>query len=344
VKIDLSPPDRVEAHFSVEPTSSGWYTRPVTVRVEAEDQVSRVVSQSIRLDGGPWQADELTVGTGGWHTVEFMAQDEAGHASAIYQTTANLDTAAPAGALSLSGSLCQRCAPATINVAVGDDHSGLAHWTLALIIPEPTPPALNPQGNLLASGSDQTRTITLEGGSLPAGPLILRLTVQDGAGWLITKELEVTNAPGVPGPTPTPWLLITATPWPTSSGQMTATPQPTVTATPGDQQDDDDNDDENSGNKGSGNNGSGGNSPGWIGAVAPIPTGIPTLEKTTIPAILPVTGGVVVAWGLGSSIALLLLGLMLGSVLTRSTRLLPVKLRLRTGIKQDHLHSEENKE
>lgn len=306
VKLDLHPPDLVEPRFSEEPTSSGWYTRPLTISVEAEDRVSGIVARSIRLDGGPWQTDEVRVETNGSHTLEFTAKDTAGHESEIYQTTAKLDTALPAGAMALNGSLCQTCSPATASVSVGDENSGLAYWALSIILPTQTPQAVAQQANpILASGSDPTREVAINGATLPAGPLTLRLAVQDRAGWVTTEEIRVNNAPYTPGPTPTPWLMATATPWPAPTGQ--ASNPGWVTPTPKDDSGDDGgNDNDSSGGSGNGG-GSGDDGRSAIGAA-----GYPVGERVVVPAILPVTGGGRPGWwGVLGLLLLLLAGLIL---------------------------------
>lgn len=284
VKIDLRPPDPVEPRFSSEPTTSGWYTRPLTIRVEAEDPVSGIADRSIRLDGGSWQTDEVRVEANGSHTIEFTAKDGAGHDSEIYQTTAKLDTALPAGAIALNGSLCQTCSPATASVSVGDENSGLAHWALSIVLPMQTPQAPTQQANtILASGNDPTRDVAINGGTLPTGPLTLYLAVQDMAGWVTTEELRVNNAPYTPGPTPTPWLMATATPWPAPTGQAANTGL--VTPVPKDDQGDDGGKDNNGSGGGGGSGGSGQGGGDAIGA-----TGYPVGEGVVVPAILPVTG------------------------------------------------------
>ncbi|MCP4572736.1 MAG: hypothetical protein GY838_10330, partial [bacterium] len=172
VKVDLDPPYRVEAVFSREATSSGWYTAPLTISVTAEDVVSGVADRLVRVDGGSWQTDTLGLEAEGTYVVEFAARDAAGNETEIQQTTAKLDLTRPAGDIALNGSLCQTCSPATANVTGGDSSSGLAHWTL------------EQGGTVLASGSDPARDVTLDGGQLPPGSLTLRLAVQDVAGWV----------------------------------------------------------------------------------------------------------------------------------------------------------------
>ena len=66
---------------------------------------------------------------------------------------------------------------------------------------------------VLASGRGPSDEVTLNGGELPVGELVLRLAVQDVAGWVNTRAVTVTNAGAVAGPTPTPWNMATATPW-----------------------------------------------------------------------------------------------------------------------------------
>lgn len=269
VAIDLNPPYLIEAKFSAEPTSSGWYTRPLTVSVEAKDLASGVAARAIRLDAGPWLADVITLSETGEHVVDLIAEDKVGHRTDIVQTTAKLDLDPPVGALSINGSFCQACNPATITISVGDTESGIGHWTLSTI---PQNSSQNP--TVLASGNDLIRNVSLNGSKLPAGIVTLRLVVQDVAGWTTTTELVANNAAQTPGATPTPWIMPTSTPWP----QPTTSASPTaVTAGREDEDDDDDDDDDNDSGGGSG----GGSS---------VPSGYP-VGGQVVPVVLPVTGG-----------------------------------------------------
>ncbi|MCL4298431.1 MAG: hypothetical protein KJ077_22030 [Anaerolineae bacterium] len=292
VRIDLSPPYRVEAVFDRVATSSGWYTAPLTISLAAADEVSGVAERLARLDGGAWQPDGVTVGGEGIHPVEFKARDAAGHETGTRQTTAKLDLTPPAGAIALNGALCQVCPPITVSVAGGDAASGLAHWALRLELPVAwlgdkmagLAAPLTPGDTVLASGSDGSRDILLKGGDLPVGPLTLRLAVQDTAGWVTAQELQVDNALYTAGPTPTPWLMATATPWPTPTpGVM---PYVTITPTPGTPGSSvgGGGDDDGSGNGGS-SSGSDDNSLDAPGRPLGYPVG-----GTVVPAILPVTG------------------------------------------------------
>ncbi len=287
VNIDVSPP-AVDAVFSHEATSSGWYTTPITIGVEAEDILSGVAGRWVRPAGGAWQANVMNLTAEGEHTVELYARDVAGNDSEVRQTTARLDLTPPTGAIALNGSLCQICQPATASVGVGDEQSGVAQWTLGA-----GPP---PEGAVLASGSDLARDVALDGGVLPTGALTLYLAVQDVAGWLTVEELPVVNAPYEAGPTPTPWIMATATAWPSptpgSLPYATITPQ-----VPEQDSDDDDDDDGGDGDGGPGNT-DGGSSVGY-------PVG-----GTVVPAILPVTGAI----GSGTLRVVLLATILLMSV------------------------------
>ncbi|GIK36968.1 MAG: hypothetical protein BroJett011_08010 [Chloroflexota bacterium] len=282
IKIDRQPPDYIEPHFSAEPTSGGWYTVPITISLEADDLISGVATQAIRIDGGSWQTDVLTMTTTGMHTIEFMATDMAGNTSPVRSTTAKLDLTPPAGTIALNGSLCQTCDQATASIAVGDAESGLGYWSLTLSLP-PTG-GLTAQGKtIIASGNIPKKTVALDGSTLPVGPLTLTLTIQDAAGWITTEELSMVNAPHSAGPTPTPWIIATATPWPAPTSGATPTSVP-FNRSPTDGSDDD-------GNNGNGGNGgaSGSSGSGSAGSSALGVTGYP-VGGTVVPAILPVTG------------------------------------------------------
>jgi hypothetical protein len=279
VRIDYTAPHQLEVLFSHEPTSSGWYVQPLTLTLVADDLVSGVAERLIRFEEGGWQTDVLTLTGEGSQAIEYMARDMAGNETELRQTTARLDLSPPAGALALNGSLCQSCPPAMASLAGGDALSGIAHWTLTL----------DPD-TVLAAGSEPDRDVELAGSRLPAGPLILRLSLQDRAGWLTTQELVVTNAPAEAGPTPTPWVMVTATPWPTVTPgtfpYVTITPVPTVPGSDhggGDNDDDDDGD----GDRGGGSNGGDGRPRSSLVAGPGYPVG-----GTVVPAILPVTGAI----------------------------------------------------
>jgi hypothetical protein len=199
VKIDRHPPT-LEALYSSPATSSGWYTAPLSISVRAEDVLLGVAQRWIRVGGGAWLSGTLRLEGEGEHGIEYAARDVAGNDTQTSAVTVRLDLAPPAGAMALNGVLCQTCSPATVSVGVGDSASGVAHWALSL------------GDSMLASGSDPAREVPLDGGALPPGDLTLRLEVQDVAGWLRVAELVVTNAPYQPGPTPTAWAMVTATP------------------------------------------------------------------------------------------------------------------------------------
>jgi hypothetical protein len=223
--------------------------------------------------------------------------------------------------MALNGSLCQTCSPARASISVGDENSGLAHWTLSIVLPMQTPQALTQQANtILASGSDPVREVAINGGTLPTGPLTLYLAVQDMAGWVTTEELRVNNAPYTPGPPPTPWLMATATPWPAPTGQAANTSL--VTPVPKDDPDDDGEEDNNGSGGGNGSSGIGGG--GAIGAA-----GYPVGEGVVVPAILPVTGdGWPGWWGVLGLSLLLLAGLILLLIILSSSLVLRLPLLL----------------
>jgi hypothetical protein len=243
-----------------------------------------MAAQEIRTEGDDWQVDQLSLATEGRYLIEFKARDIAGNETAVYETSARLDLSPPSGAIALNGSLCQTCPPLTASVASGDGHSGLGHWELALTLPAVETSTIAGQAaTILASGSDPARAVFLDGGELPPGPLTLTLAVQDIAGWVITRELQLVNEADQAGPTPTPWLAATATPWPEPTAgtrpYATLTPRPTSPVGGGS--------DDGGGRAADGGSGSGG-SPGAPTGSAP--PGYPVGDQV-VPAILPVTGG-----------------------------------------------------
>lgn len=229
----------------------------------------------------------MLVDAEGIHQVDFKARDLAGHETDLHQTTAKVDLTPPTEAIALNGSLCQLCPPLTVTVSGGDAASGLAHWALLLRLPTAwlgdkitgLAAPLTQGETVLASGSDGSRDISLQGDDLPVGPLTLRLAVQDAAGWVATQDLPVHNAPYTAGPTPTPWLMATAWPTPTP-GVM---PYVTITPTPGTPGNGGGDDDDSSSGNNESSPGRDDNSPGAPGQPLGYPVG-----GTLVPAILPV--------------------------------------------------------
>ena len=131
---------------------------------------------------------------------------------------------------------------------------------------------------------------------------MLRLRVQDVAGWVTVQELSAVNAAYQAGPTPTPWAMPTATLWPTVTPD--SRPYVTITPTPKAKK--------SSSHSSSGSSGSASSSSGST-------TGY-SVGGTVVPVILPVTGD-----SYGSSLLVLLLiaagpGLILGWTLKERCR------------------------
>lgn len=81
---------------SVEPTSSTWYSRPVTVRLTATDPDSPITATFYSLDGG---ADLIYTGPfqvgDGIHQLSFYSVDAAGHRETRHGQSFKVDTTAP---------------------------------------------------------------------------------------------------------------------------------------------------------------------------------------------------------------------------------------------------------
>jgi hypothetical protein len=90
---------------SEAPDPDKWQPRPVTLGINAEDELSGMDSGHITysVDGGPertvaGRAASVTVGDDGEHTVAYAATDAAGNSSAEHRLSFKLDTTPPADA------------------------------------------------------------------------------------------------------------------------------------------------------------------------------------------------------------------------------------------------------
>jgi len=91
VNIDSGAPSASIA-YSASPAASGWFTKPVTVSLQASDDVSGIFSTAISVNGGGWVASQTL--NDGSYKIEGVAEDYAGHTAAA-SGSANVDSHAP---------------------------------------------------------------------------------------------------------------------------------------------------------------------------------------------------------------------------------------------------------
>ncbi|MCS7462335.1 discoidin domain-containing protein [Paenibacillus doosanensis] len=110
---------------------NGWYVKPVTVSLQAEDDLSGVQSTEYTINNeAEWTAyrDPLTFSQDGTYHVFYKSSDAAGNAEAVKELTVNLDTAPPnidiASTVTDSVYVSDASA-ATFQVSVQDNLSGV---------------------------------------------------------------------------------------------------------------------------------------------------------------------------------------------------------------------------
>lgn len=79
--------------------SNGWYISSPTVSASASDNLSGVASATVRLNGGAWSANATV--PEGVHTVDAVASDMAGNASAIVSGTYRVDATPPTAGMTV---------------------------------------------------------------------------------------------------------------------------------------------------------------------------------------------------------------------------------------------------
>ncbi len=88
--------DRTAPTTSATGVPGGWVNAPVTVGLEANDNLSDVDSTWYAVDGAtPTQGNTVTVGAEGAHTVEYWSVDGAGNAEAAQTFTVQVDLSSP---------------------------------------------------------------------------------------------------------------------------------------------------------------------------------------------------------------------------------------------------------
>ena len=109
VACSIANPDtvapQVEAQLDpAQPNGNGlWYTQPVKVTLNANDEDSGIASIEYRVDDGQWQAYEspITIDAQGKHTLNYRATDEAGNTSEVKSASMWIDTQKPTATATL---------------------------------------------------------------------------------------------------------------------------------------------------------------------------------------------------------------------------------------------------
>lgn len=118
---DTTAPTTTLSFSPPVPSSSGWYTQPVSASAGASDDGTDAPFVEQRVDGGPWQpfVDPVELGDGR-HTVEARSVDPAQNVSPVVTAHADVDTVAPRVVAHLDQ------AGRTVSVTASDATSGVA--------------------------------------------------------------------------------------------------------------------------------------------------------------------------------------------------------------------------
>lgn len=131
ISIDQTPPVLTYT-VSPEPAASGWYTRSVTIDVQATDEGSGLASVSYQLDGGEWitwsPGDVIRITQDGEHTLVIRARDNAGNVTSVGPLTFPVDRSAPVTAYVVEGAPGDGLwyiSPVTVTLVPTDTASGV---------------------------------------------------------------------------------------------------------------------------------------------------------------------------------------------------------------------------
>jgi len=129
---DTTPPSVSITMQPGAPTSTGWFTSPVTFAVEADDTDANLWVQQ-QVDGASWETYVApTTLADGVHTVAAMASDSSHNQSATATSTVRIDTTAPTvGATTdaTARTVTLRATDATSGVARAEYRIGLGAWS-----------------------------------------------------------------------------------------------------------------------------------------------------------------------------------------------------------------------
>lgn len=128
--VDGQPPVTV-ATLSGTNGSAGWFRSAVVIALTVTDDLTRVVSTSYSLDGGPWTSygSPITVAANGNHTIRFTSTDAVGNAEPVKTVAFGIDLAAPVTTAALSGTAGQAgwyVSSVLVTLGGSDSMSGVA--------------------------------------------------------------------------------------------------------------------------------------------------------------------------------------------------------------------------
>ena len=105
VNIDLNAPTTQAVVSGVSSDESEWHASPVTVTLNAADNLSGVASTSYRLDGGATQtySAPFQLSSDGEHTLEYWSVDVAGNTETHHNRMVRIDTTAPVTSAAIAG-------------------------------------------------------------------------------------------------------------------------------------------------------------------------------------------------------------------------------------------------
>ncbi len=95
LKLDATPP---ETSLTIEgaPNAQGWYERPVTITLAAQDAASGVAVSRWRVDDGPWREQiSATLSADGDHLFNYYSADNAGNQEEIQEERIKIDQHPP---------------------------------------------------------------------------------------------------------------------------------------------------------------------------------------------------------------------------------------------------------
>ncbi|WP_233531936.1 carbohydrate binding domain-containing protein [Paenibacillus alkalitolerans] len=127
---DINPPVTTAALMPAQPDGlNGWYVQPVTVTLNATDDLSAVTSTVYSLDGGTtWQAyaGPVTLNQDSNYTFSYRSTDHAGNEEIAKSIGFNLDTTAPTVTVSgLMDDTYSTSMDITPNITLNDSLSGV---------------------------------------------------------------------------------------------------------------------------------------------------------------------------------------------------------------------------
>ena len=132
ISIDQTPPILTYT-LQPEPSASGWFTQPVTLDLQAEDETSGLARVEYRVNEGAWvewkAGDPIRLDEDGRHVVWLRAQDRAGNTAEIGPLHIPVDLTPPVTAYLVDGVPGEDpwyVSPVTVTLTPTDTASGIA--------------------------------------------------------------------------------------------------------------------------------------------------------------------------------------------------------------------------